>query len=793
MRTIKFCLFTLLIFLYGAEILPQSPLSPGYGKPDTAKILKSGINDFGLSSSKTPAEWMQKAGFLVNDLFIKSVSASSTFDTAKWDGELEILDRHSQQIFNVMVASRDKKINLIELYDLEAQVNGVMTKVEKISEEIKKHSENYSDYYYLTTLVSEENFLKIMKNDTNLINIYRPEFEERNKTAGKIGGNFLKYLKVLSKIENTKNDILNGSLAVREMLGINVSTFQKKIFSRDEPELWNIFGKEYPSYGKVLYNSFTFALYSAGTYTVNSWNKNLPGKLLSLLIPAVLLLYFYRLKRDNPGYLENLNYLKSYPLIISVIAFISLLNHALEYPPSIVSQFLVLVIMILVSIIIADKFIYKGFRKYYYVFFAYYVLITVNNFISESTFPERILFFLSIVPAFIIILYLSMEKILKRETGGLFIFLLYFLLIHLLTGFVLNLTGMVALCRVVITGGINSWFMAIYLSIAVKTAMDYVYLGSGFYNSFNASFKIDLEDIKPKILRLFGLFAVIMWITAYLTDIYSYNFVYKWLSDFLLEDRKIGNIEYTAGTIVIFIFVLSISFYISGLIRKIIEVNDFAPGRIERSNAGGFLLILRLFIISFGFLIALAVSGLPLDKLTILISALSVGIGFGLQNIINNLVSGVIIAMEKPFRIGDFVNVAGLNGIVKEIGIRSSTITTEDGSELIIPNGDLISKNLINWTSNNKSRKAGITVEIESKISKSDFLAIINDALSGEIISNEISRLQMHIVSFNRGIQKWNLNFWINDLSKILDTKSTMVHLIFDKLTEKEIAVISCE
>lgn len=785
-------LFTLLLLTNANEILPQQSLFTGQQASDTSITFKSAINDFGLSASKTPAEWMQKAGYLINDLFAKSVTTSSTFDTTRWDGELESLDRNSQRVFRVMVSAKDKKISLLELYDLEAQVNGVMTKLDRIAGEIKKYSDNYSDYYYLTTLVSEENFLKMTKNDSNLISVYRPEFEEKLKTAGNVGGNFLKYLKVLSRREKTKNGILNGSLALREMLAINIRTFQSKILTQDEPPLWGVFGREYTPYGSVLYNSFTFAYNSVSTYIEDSLGKNAAGKIISLLVPLGLLFYYYRLRKTNSAAVENLNYLKSYPLLISGIVFLSLFKYALEYPPSAVSKLLTLAIMSLVSAVVIKRHLDREFRIHYCIFFAYYTLVTANNLFSEPSIAERILFFLSIIPAYITISYLRRERRMKRETGRLLTLLLYFLLLNLLAGFAFNLTGMAAMSRVVITGGMNSFMTAIFLIIAVKTILDYVYLGTGFYNSMNTAIRLDIEDIKIQIVRLFGLFAVIIWVVTYLTDVHSYNYAYNLLSDFLLEERKIGNIEYTAGTVVIFIFVVSISFYVSGLIRNIIEVNDFSPGRAGRSSAGGFLLILRLFVISFGFLIALAASGLPLDKLTILISALSVGIGFGLQNIINNLVSGVIIAMEKPFRIGDFVNFAGLNGNVKEIGIRSSVITTEDGSELIIPNGDLISKNLINWTSNNRFKKDNITVEIRSNIPEVEFRKIMSEALSPETVSNEISGLNMHIVSISRGVQKWTLNFWINDLSKMSETKGKMVNLIHGSLTAKEIAVIAC-
>ena len=88
-------------------------------------------------------------------------------------------------------------------------------------------------------------------------------------------------------------------------------------------------------------------------------------------------------------------------------------------------------------------------------------------------------------------------------------------------------------------------------------------------------------------------------------------------------------------------------------------------------------------------LLAFAAAGIPMDRLAIILGALSVGIGFGLQSLINNLVSGLILAFEKPINVGDVVEFGGQSGTMKSIGFRSSIITTWDGADVIIPNGNL--------------------------------------------------------------------------------------------------------
>ena len=94
------------------------------------------------------------------------------------------------------------------------------------------------------------------------------------------------------------------------------------------------------------------------------------------------------------------------------------------------------------------------------------------------------------------------------------------------------------------------------------------------------------------------------------------------------------------------------------------------------------------------------------------ISALGVGIGFGLQGIVNNFVSGLVLAFERPFQTGDIIEVGLLTGRVREIGLRASRVRTFDGAEVIVPNADLIAGNVINWTLSDRMRRLDIKVGV---------------------------------------------------------------------------------
>jgi small-conductance mechanosensitive channel len=113
-----------------------------------------------------------------------------------------------------------------------------------------------------------------------------------------------------------------------------------------------------------------------------------------------------------------------------------------------------------------------------------------------------------------------------------------------------------------------------------------------------------------------------------------------------------------------------------------------------------------------GFLVTIMLLGLDLTKLTIILSALGVGIGFGLQGIVNNFISGLILLFEQPVRIGDTIEMGEVWAEIKRIGLRSTTVRTFDESEVIIPNADLVSNLVTNWTLNNRQARLKIPVGV---------------------------------------------------------------------------------
>jgi potassium efflux system protein len=161
-----------------------------------------------------------------------------------------------------------------------------------------------------------------------------------------------------------------------------------------------------------------------------------------------------------------------------------------------------------------------------------------------------------------------------------------------------------------------------------------------------------------------------------------------------------------------FIVAIVGALWVARLVSFLLDEEVFPKLQMERGLPYLISTLLRYIILLCGFVFALAALGIDMTKFTILAGAFSVGLGFGLQNIVNNFVSGLIVLFERPMKIGDVVQVGDVLGQVERIGIRASVIRSSNGAEVIIPNGTLISTNLTNWTFSNKSRRVDVQVQV---------------------------------------------------------------------------------
>jgi len=467
------------------------------------------------------------------------------------------------------------------------------------------------------------------------------------------------------------------------------------------------------------------------------------GQRIAVLIFAILLLgwLFFKRKllkilrkeRESYSYL-NLQYMNSHP-VISVLVFILCLMPFFDAyaPTSYIS--IEFILLLICSTIIIFKNTDRSFLFNWIGLEVLFIADILIYLLINPTFVERMLQLLVHVAiiVFIIRFYKSLHKV---KPYYIFLKIAAFTgLILTLTGVLLNIFGRFSLSGIVGIAGIFAVTQAVVLTLFVEVIVEIVLIqlqGSRLKKGVVSSFDSSIVTKKIKIPLI--LIAVTIWGIMLSTNLNIYHDLSKEVVDMLTVTRTIGSISFQLLSVILFFVIIWFAHILQRLLSFLfgetgVETEDLTTVTKGQHSR---LLITRLLVLIGGYLLAIAASGLPIDKLTFLLGALGVGIGMGLQSIVNNFVSGIILIFDGSLQIGDEIEVSGQAGKVKEIGLRSSTLFTADGAEVIIPNGNILSQNIVNWTFSNDEKRVMLVFSITGKELDAN---VINEVINNTIKS----------------------------------------------------------
>jgi small-conductance mechanosensitive channel len=259
----------------------------------------------------------------------------------------------------------------------------------------------------------------------------------------------------------------------------------------------------------------------------------------------------------------------------------------------------------------------------------------------------------------------------------------------------------------------------------------------------------------------------------------------QWFSIPLLN---IGKSDLTLWTIVSFVVLVVFVFQVSGFVKRWIIRQILMKSRLDlglRETTGT---IVQYVLIVIGLLIIFQSMGIDFTTLNILAGTIGVGLGFGLQNIVNNFVSGLIILFERPIQVGDRIEVGVIEGDVIKIGARSTTVLTNDNIAIIVPNSRFITESIVNWShKESKVRfRVPVAVAYDSDVRKVERL-LLDVALENPDIIDEPAPV-VRFMEFMDSSLKFELRAWSTTLvhrkGKLI---SSINFAIFQKFRESGI------
>ena len=423
---------------------------------------------------------------------------------------------------------------------------------------------------------------------------------------------------------------------------------------------------------------------------------------------------FKILKRKNQlSALEQFHFRYLYPLPFFA-SFIFMLNLAPLFDlnaPAVYTEFIGLLLMIILTVSFTRRLPKKIF--YLWLFFIALFILSFSTYLRLPFYLNRWISFILNCASFVLGLFAWLKYRKEYSNRKLLIATVFLYMAFNFLAVVSNLFGRVTLMQIFSSSSIFLVIQTVALIIFARSVTESVILQiqrSRMTKGYSPAF--DFSAIRKGVLRIAVFCSLIIWLIVFATNLNLYNIISQKIGESLSKPRVIGSFSFSLGGLLLFLFIMWAANFLQKYIGYFFgDVGDEMA--INNKSHRSRLLITRLLLLVGGFLLAVAASGLPVDRITVILGALGVGIGLGLQGIVNNLVSGIILIFDRTLRIGDTVQIGDKKGRVKEISVRSSTLMIEDGAEVIIPNGDILSHNIVNWTlsSNNVRLDIGFTID----------------------------------------------------------------------------------
>jgi potassium efflux system protein len=246
-----------------------------------------------------------------------------------------------------------------------------------------------------------------------------------------------------------------------------------------------------------------------------------------------------------------------------------------------------------------------------------------------------------------------------------------------------------------------------------------------------------------------------------------------------------GSIAISVGDMIAFLLTVWISYLFSRFLRFILNEEVYPRKHVSPGRAYAASTLLHYLILSLGFIIAIGLMGVNLTKVTVLAGALGVGIGFGLQSVVNNFVSGLILLFERPVSAGDTIEVGDLMGEVKRIGMRSCTVRTWRGADIIVPNSSLITENVINWTHSDQKRRIDIPVGVNYGALPKKIMSLLVElaAAHPDILANPPP--QALFLVYGDSSINFELRAWTDKFDNWPRVRSDLVVAIYDAVSKE--------
>lgn len=665
-----------------------------------------------------------------------------------------------------------------------------------VRERSEKLESNQAELLYRTEVwaatyknAKDQKAPKALLTSINELNISLKDVNRRMDSKIRLGLNIQSSLadeniKLNGIIENIDNTILNR---------------RSQIFVQDGPPLWNIYSEPEDSVRLDSHFNEVLTLYKS---SIKDFIALIQENLIYFILLFFLILltvyglrYFGKDLDSESSIVKQAMQLLNFPFSITFLTILIVFSFTYPDMPGVLRsliKILALIPVIRILIGITDKILNLPLFGLAFI----YVLVQVQDTSPASTDNGRLMLLFLTALALAGEVYLIKQKVLPAAMEGkkwekIVIFGNTILTVLLSISLLANIMGYIALADLLLIGTLNTVFVTIILitSIIIISSVIYIQLEIKLSQVLNIV-REHPDKIKNTIRKIVTLGAAYLWIVSVLNSFRLKDIIADWITVTLSRDWVIGDMKFSVEDILLGIAVIWITVLLSRFTRFILDGEILPRLSLPRGVPGAISAIFSYSIVAFGITISLFAAGIDLNKFTLLAGGLGVGIGFGMQDLVKNFISGLILIFERPIQIGDAVQLDDLSGKVLRIGIRSSVITTWEGAEVVVPNGYLISSKLINWTMSNRMRRIDLKVGVDYNSNAEDVIETLMEVMKGHKYILESPNPYVLFQNFGSNAKEFEGRCWTLKYGEWVNTKSEL-NVAIDKAFARKGIIIA--
>jgi len=655
-------------------------------------------------------------------------------------------------------------------------------------------------------LVFEEDFLattlKIWENTIKII--------EEKKTASELLDDIYEVIDSIQDLNSSLGDEINSLLRIQKDLSELRQSIQEDINlieSAITESRLSIYQKSSPTIWNSIDSTANWTNFSNGFKTIFRENTNVlrlyfeanqskgvfHAFIFILLLGVFIVIYRYRnrfLKKSDVFHRQG-EIILSYPLISALT--LSLLASIFIYSdrPQILTRILMLIMVVPLYLVIPRIFTFKRLNRIFYTLISLFLFGVLRFFLP----PVSIYYRIDLLVENIVLLWCFFELYQTRQEfkkltnfwGKVIAKTSLPMIILLMLAFIANIIGFVRFSEYFVSALIDITFSGLLITLVV--------LVLNVLAVFLVEFRVDRgfdhqsgSNILKQVFRLTKLLAILLWIRVILVNLGWYKTMMNLYGMLMDTSWTIKTVVISLGGIISAVVIILLTYFLSKWIKQFFVQDNSILSRWPKGVPAAISMISRYIIVTFGIYIALAAAGIDLGNFGLLAGALGVGIGFGLQSVVYNFVAGLILSVERPIHVGDTIEVGTLMGNVTEIGVRSSKLKTFDGSEVIVPNGNLISNEVVNWTLSDQKRRLKILVKTEMGVEPRKVLKIMDEESRKHPNTLPDPKPMALFDGYGDSSLDFTLYFWVY-FHVSFSTKSDVALAIYDALQKEGIGL----